>query len=149
MPLCTVLCWREGHGTKDFQCLVCGLHFPMTHVIWNSHSRILHVRKSALELNFMQNKVAHTCDPELRKKFRKSQTKKLNLVPGEMVQQWRVLTAHAEDPGSFLALIWQPTTAFYSILMGPVTLFWPLWEPGIHVVHKHACRQWTHTQIIK
>lgn len=95
--------WRRERYQGLSMSFLCGLPIPKTHGIWNNHSRILHGEKSALELNFKQGMVAYICDPELKKKIRKIQTKKVNSWPGEVVQQLRALTALAEYPGSILS----------------------------------------------
>lgn len=40
---------------------------------------------------------------------------------------------------------WQPSITFSS--RGSDTCFWPLWTPGIHIMHRHTCKTLIHIKI--
>ena len=63
-----------------------------------------------------------------------------------VAQQLRALAVLPEDAG----LILSPHMVVYKCLKlqswGSNVFFWLLWAPGMYVVHRHTCKQNTHTQ---
>ena len=65
-------------------------------------------------------------------------------VAGEMAQWLGALAALIEDPGYFPTPTRQPTAFSNSSSRGSDALFWPLWVPGMLMVHRQTCKQSTH-----
>lgn len=69
------------------------------------------------------------------------------MIATEMTQQLKALAALLKDPGS-IPSSWQFTSVCNSSSRESDVLFW--WASGIHVAHRHTCRQNTYThKIIK